>query len=304
MPSLMFKPPIDDPSGSLPAGDAETTASFIGIAVAISGNVLISLALNCQKLAHQRLEKERQARLRDSRYKSTYSNQKSSSSSSAINHRRSSGEENNTAAGGTSENNHAENSTAVPHVERGSSRSSRSRETSTRLKSNSRDRGQVILLETTPLLRLGADGSPSFDDSVRKRDETRSKPRKRTFLDGVFRSKRRDGPRNDDERPGSLQYEDPVIETAVIPVDLSQVGSSEDNLGNNHVEEDHGPGVGNNYLRSKLWCVFPYYSKSTLRLSIHLRWLGFLLMNIGEIGNFISYAFAPASVVAPLGTVS
>ena len=27
-------------------------------------------------------------------------------------------------------------------------------------------------------------------------------------------------------------------------------------------------------------------------------------MNIGELGNFISYAFAPASVVAPLGTVS
>ena len=27
-------------------------------------------------------------------------------------------------------------------------------------------------------------------------------------------------------------------------------------------------------------------------------------MNVGEIGNFISYGFAPASVVAPLGTVS
>ena len=27
-------------------------------------------------------------------------------------------------------------------------------------------------------------------------------------------------------------------------------------------------------------------------------------MNVGEVGNFISYAFAPASVVAPLGTVS
>lgn len=26
-------------------------------------------------------------------------------------------------------------------------------------------------------------------------------------------------------------------------------------------------------------------------------------MNVGEVGNFISYAFAPASVVAPLGTV-
>jgi len=33
------------------------------------------------------------------------------------------------------------------------------------------------------------------------------------------------------------------------------------------------------------------------------RWLGFLLMNVGETGNFISYAWAPASVVAPLGTV-
>ncbi|KAF8743816.1 hypothetical protein AX14_000226 [Amanita brunnescens Koide BX004] len=38
------------------------------------------------------------------------------------------------------------------------------------------------------------------------------------------------------------------------------------------------------YLKSKLW------------------WLGFLLMNLGEAGNFISYAYAPASVVAPLGT--
>lgn len=26
-------------------------------------------------------------------------------------------------------------------------------------------------------------------------------------------------------------------------------------------------------------------------------------MNIGEFGNFLSYAYAPASVVAPLGTV-
>lgn len=27
-------------------------------------------------------------------------------------------------------------------------------------------------------------------------------------------------------------------------------------------------------------------------------------MNVGEFGNFLSYAYAPASVVAPLGTVS
>lgn len=39
------------------------------------------------------------------------------------------------------------------------------------------------------------------------------------------------------------------------------------------------------YLRSKLW------------------WLGQLLITVGEGGNFVSYGFAPASVVAPLGTV-
>lgn len=45
-------------------GDGEsddvTNASIIGIVVAISGNVVISLALNCQKLAHRRLERERE----------------------------------------------------------------------------------------------------------------------------------------------------------------------------------------------------------------------------------------------------
>ncbi|CAG8645902.1 374_t:CDS:2, partial [Funneliformis caledonium] len=41
-----------------------------------------------------------------------------------------------------------------------------------------------------------------------------------------------------------------------------------------------------NYLRSKAW------------------WTGIILMIIGELGNFMAYAFAPASVVAPLGTVA
>lgn len=35
------------------------SASFIGIIVAISGNVLISLALNCQKLAHKQLAEQK-----------------------------------------------------------------------------------------------------------------------------------------------------------------------------------------------------------------------------------------------------
>ncbi|KAF0436872.1 DUF803-domain-containing protein [Gigaspora margarita] len=47
--------------------------------------------------------------------------------------------------------------------------------------------------------------------------------------------------------------------------------------------DDYG---NTNYLHSKAW------------------WAGLFLMIIGELGNFIAYAFAPASVIAPLGTVA
>lgn len=40
------------------------------------------------------------------------------------------------------------------------------------------------------------------------------------------------------------------------------------------------------YLRSKTW------------------WVGIVLMVIGECGNFVAYGFAPASVVAPLGSIA
>ena len=40
------------------------------------------------------------------------------------------------------------------------------------------------------------------------------------------------------------------------------------------------------YLRKPLW------------------WIGFVLMVLGEVGNFSAYGFAPASLVAPLGTTT
>ena len=33
-------------------------------------------------------------------------------------------------------------------------------------------------------------------------------------------------------------------------------------------------------------------------------WLGLTLMGLGELGNFSAYGFAPASLVAPLGTTT
>jgi len=38
-----------------------TTRTFIGILVAVTGNILISLALNLQKLAHKRVENMKRA---------------------------------------------------------------------------------------------------------------------------------------------------------------------------------------------------------------------------------------------------
>lgn len=48
----------------------------------------------------------------------------------------------------------------------------------------------------------------------------------------------------------------------------------------------------------------PYQPNDLAYLSSPLWWLGFILMSTGELGNFVSYGFAPASVVAPLGTVA
>jgi hypothetical protein len=53
--------------------------------------------------------------------------------------------------------------------------------------------------------------------------------------------------------------------------------------------DTHGQSQGGDdkevYLKSRLW------------------WAGLALCAVGEAGNFLSYGFAPASVVAPLGTV-
>ena len=39
-------------------------------------------------------------------------------------------------------------------------------------------------------------------------------------------------------------------------------------------------------------------------LKLKLWWIGMILMAIGETGNFLAYAYAPATIVAPLGAVS
>lgn len=69
-----------------------------------------------------------------------------------------------------------------------------------------------------------------------------------------------------------------------IPASPAPEDTSTSRTDQDEQEEDSGVEEGA-YLKSKLW------------------WIGLAMISIGEGGNFLSYAFAPASVVAPLGTV-
>lgn len=57
----------------------------------------------------------------------------------------------------------------------------------------------------------------------------------------------------------------------------------ESQFGSNNSESNKSFCAPGSYLRSGTW------------------WIGIVLMVFGEIGNFVAYGFAPASVVAPLG---
>ncbi|CDO74283.1 hypothetical protein BN946_scf184663.g4 [Trametes cinnabarina] len=202
-----------------------TTSAAVGIGIAITGNVLISLALNCQKLAHKRLESEREAAAKE------LCRRKPQRSTSA-------------PVGRVSEEperpvSHAAYSSPIP---------------------------AIAVLESDPLLQTANGAQPDVP--------TRSPPRDvRRWLFSHTR------PAEDADRSHLASTH------ALMPVDILPVPSEDaDHQRSFAQKEDVENGSEGDYLKSKLW------------------WLGFLLMNIGEVGNFISYAFAPASVVAPLGT--
>lgn len=47
-----------------------------------------------------------------------------------------------------------------------------------------------------------------------------------------------------------------------------------------------------------------HHTENPTYLSSPSWWGGFVLMTVGEIGNFLAYGFAPASIVSPLGVVA
>lgn len=241
---------IDEPGIGLPHLTLQTA---IGITVAIAGNVLISLALNLQKVAHIRLEKARkQARMErelhvsgDALRSISPLDQRPSGDPFVCSHE---SETQPLIQGSSASRSRARYGTGTsPETRRDDSRSR---------KSTSSARGR-------------RPGQPSRKPSFASR-----------FI--PFRLGQR-------EHGGGNENVSHTQDTLVIPVDVIPAERIVAWNGNGRrappsPELWEEEGTESDYLRSKIW------------------WSGFILMNIGETGNFISYAFAPASVVAPLGT--
>ncbi|KAB5596252.1 NIPA-like protein 2 [Ceratobasidium theobromae] len=208
--------------------DKGTNATFIGVVVAVCGNVLISFALNCQKLAHRRIEAAYNAQhgLDD--------DDQEPGESPVLGYR----------AIATSPVNIA----PLP---------SRSQSLPIPPPSRSSALGRQVI----PLV-VGPSPAGSYDSrpSIGPRAGTQSSLRAHSPIA--------------EARENSSSDSTSHAEAAIL-----------DDLESGARSPQRGPNESA-YLHSKLW------------------WTGFALMNIGEFGNFLSYAYAPASLVAPLGAVA
>ncbi|PWN87102.1 DUF803-domain-containing protein [Acaromyces ingoldii] len=222
-------------------GDASSSrSSLIGVAISLGGNILISLALNCQKLAHLRLQEQGQAEAQ------THDGAKS-------------GDED-------------ENEDEVEQSHRPALTSSSSSEAD----------DETSRLLKSPSKKSAYDSLSSSSSSVSTK---RNRSRSGSLTNGGhgrYPSKAKHS-----KRPSHTSQSQAVIENGG-ELGRDEEGDDEEGEGEEREEEEEGetPGPTAKFLRSKLW------------------WLGMGLMVVGEFGNFLSYGFAPASLVAPLGAVA
>lgn len=229
-----------------------STNTFIGILVAITGNVLISFALNLQKLVHKRIE-------------DNYSESDTEAEEASL-HKR-------TPVSPLPEEREDEEGTEGRHGDQ----ARRGREPSGQETETPQSSESSTLLEVQPVVPAitvkdyGATSASSPGNS--KPDQVNA----RTFASRLVPFKLQT--QNGDVDPAPALPVEVVSEESALQGMAKRQKLQKRPSDSGNVDENEGL-----YLKSKLW------------------WLGFLLMNVGEVGNFISYAFAPASVVAPLGT--
>ncbi|EAL18858.1 hypothetical protein CNBI1190 [Cryptococcus deneoformans B-3501A] len=254
-----------------------STSSFIGVGIACAGNILISLALTIQKLAHRNNEEalhvDQDPSASDSEPPSPPLRPRSrtrfgdpspileESEPPTPHHDRFIHDDDGSENGGSSRDDRMgegryglglEDVVAVPVTF-----------ISERSKSNP-EATRITSYQSNDLSRSSSRGPPPVPIFPPKHTSLRVK------LDPnppAPRHSRHDDPEDESEDEG----EDGDDETVGLKItDGRDIGKVEEGM----------------YLKSKLW------------------WLGMVLIAVGEGGNFLSYGFAPASVVAPLGTVA
>ncbi|WVQ84801.1 hypothetical protein IAT38_006958 [Cryptococcus sp. DSM 104549] len=276
-----------------------STSSLIGVGIACGGNVLISLALTVQKLAHRR--NEEQVALSHSTSHSSLSPSSSTPSSPGPSR------------------------APAPYTPVRSAPPSRplspspspipeeDEPPSPAVAGGAGD--EVATVPAVPVVLVPApakNGEPSglevqtlgFGES-RSRSRSRSRGRKGDTSESRSRNTSQGGANSRATSPAPApilpgKYTSLRVKLADSPrghkhqhgdghgahVSNGHVDLSDDAHDNGVGEEGGGEVEEGMYLRSKLW------------------WLGMALIAVGEGGNFLSYGFAPASVVAPLGTVA
>nr|XP_031858329.1 uncharacterized protein CI109_006300 [Kwoniella shandongensis]KAA5525401.1 hypothetical protein CI109_006300 [Kwoniella shandongensis] len=239
-----------------------STSSLIGVGIACGGNVLISLALTIQKLAHRRNEEQVHAR-----YLASQNDQgnEADDTGSALGApspipEEEEEEEEGIDSGETSTSTAAGTPSPSPGRHKTSSRSRSPRSFANRDGSSSQTLTAVPVVlvpertnSGTSQLALHLAPSPS------------TSPHPNLTTPDSITQHRNDG--NDSATPTREDGDDG--------------DDGKENAAQHSGEVEEGM-----YLKSKLW------------------WAGMVLIAIGEGGNFLSYGFAPASVVAPLGTVA
>ena len=207
---------------NLPKLDRATVA---GISVAIAGNILISLALNCQKLAHRRLELERESVQESLNQKTTPDRPINGSN----------------ALGVTEEENIGHSTSDDPFL----SSDDTDNETDTITPST------AALLETAPLLGDNDRITPAYSANGPAPPIITTKPPWYTRMPPWKRRTEQMTREAEDDQLGSAHSLVPVDTIAVRPKGTQRENSAGSNMSN---------GNESDYLRSKLWYVItsPY----------------------------------------------
>ncbi|CEH13035.1 Uncharacterized conserved protein [Ceraceosorus bombacis] len=220
----------------MPESDAQST--FIGVAICLCANVVISLALNCQKLAHVRIQQDGE---HDADQGATSSRSRQGTEYQSDSELENGGDGGD--AGGA-----RDVLGVVVVMERERAKRTAQREHLPLLAPTNAENGSGTL-------DYGSSGSQGGTQTSSERSSPNESRSRSSASPTKPRKKRRSDSSDVDAQP--------------------------------HCEHDHDQqGPTTDYLRSKLW------------------WLGMGLMVLGESGNFLSYGFAPASLVAPLGAVA